>query len=497
MNAEEQKAEWLKCSFSPAYWIHTYIQIYDATNREWIPFKLWKAQFETLKTIQDNRLVIILKARQLGMTWLVLAFALWLMLFHPIATILIFSKRDNEAMYLLGVERMKGMYKRLPDWMKARDVLVDNGHEWMLSNGSIARAFPTSGGDSYTGTCAIVDEADLVPNLNALMNAVKPTIDGGGRMILLSRVDKATPQSEFKNIYRAAKAKINGWTAVFLPWHVRPARDAAWYAAQKADILSRTTSLDDLFQQYPATDIEALAPATLDKRIAAEWLKQCYVESEGLSADSLPKEAPSIPGLAIYALPQDGHTYILGADPAEGNPTSDDSALEVTEAETGEQVASLAGKFQPEIFSAHIDAIGKFFNHAAVLVERNNHGHAVLLWLKQNSNLRRIKGSDGKDGWNSTSVSNALLYDHAATAFREQTTLLHNFTTQTQLSLIEGATLSAPDGEHDDRADAFALSLMGRNRKYTSLGSVTGADEQANKWRVQPEQEAEQSKWQL
>ena len=32
--------------------------------------------------LEANRLVVILKARQLGLTWLVVAFALWLLLFH-------------------------------------------------------------------------------------------------------------------------------------------------------------------------------------------------------------------------------------------------------------------------------------------------------------------------------------------------------------------------------------------------------------------------------
>ncbi len=472
MTSDEQKAEWLKCSYSPAYWIHTYIQIYDATNRVWIPFKLWRAQFETLKTIQANRLVVILKARQLGMTWLVLAFALWLMLFHPIATILLFSKRDDEATYLLGIERMRGMYARLPDWMKARRVEVDNDHEWMLSNGSVARAFPTSAGDSYTATLAVVDEADLVPDLNRLMNAVKPTIDGGGRMILLSRVDKSTPQSEFKNIYRAAKAKLTNWVSVFLPWWVRPERDAAWYEAQKQDILARTTALDDLYQQYPATDTEALAPSTLDKRIAALWLEQCYAESAPLSADNLPSGAPSVPGLVIYRLPEAGRKYVVSGDPAEGNPTSDDSACEVLDHLTGEEVASLAGKFQPAVFASHIDALGKFFNRADAMIERNNHGHAVLLWLRDNSSLRILTGFDDKDGWHSTVLGKTMLYDTCADAFRNKETMLHNFATFTQLSMIEGSTLRAPEGEMDDRADAYALALVARVR----AGSRASAD---------------------
>ncbi len=58
------------------------------------------------------------------------------------------------------------MYAKLPAWMRSA-VVQDNDHEWQLSNGSVARAFPTSAGDSYTATLAIVDEADLVPRPGA------------------------------------------------------------------------------------------------------------------------------------------------------------------------------------------------------------------------------------------------------------------------------------------------------------------------------------------
>jgi hypothetical protein len=159
-------------------------------------------------------------------------------------------------------------------------------------------------------------------------------------------------------------------------------------------------------------------------------------------------------------LPQPGRSYVLGADPAEGNPTSDDSALTVLDRDSGEEVASLAGKLQPSTLAAHIDTIGKWYHNAAVLVERNNHGHAVLLWLREHSPLVQVPGHDGHPGWLSNAKGKALLYDTAADAFRERETRLHNFVTFTQLASIEGSTLRAPEGEADDRADSYALACM-------------------------------------
>jgi hypothetical protein len=141
----DERVEWLKCRESPAYFVHSYGRVYDGRQRRWVPFKLWPVQREVLRAMHERPRVVVLKARQLGMTWLGLGYAMWLMLFRPAATVLLFSRRDEEAEHLLD-DRMRGMYERLPLWLAAREVRVAASHEWRLSNGSEARAFPTTGG---------------------------------------------------------------------------------------------------------------------------------------------------------------------------------------------------------------------------------------------------------------------------------------------------------------------------------------------------------------
>jgi hypothetical protein len=231
-------------------------------------------------------------------------------------------------------------------------------------------------------------------------------------MVLLSRSDKAKPQSPFKRMYTAARQGQNDWLPVFLPWQARPDRDAAWYESQRRDVLARTGSLDDLAEQYPATDAEALAPRVLDKRIPADWLQQCFVEQAPLA---LPPEAPAIPGLSLFAWPQPGHRYVIGADPAEGNPTSDDSALCVLDVNSGAQVAELAGKFEPSVFASYAYQLAVWFYKAGILVERNNHGHTVLLWIRAcGSDVRALHGHDDKPGWLSSTLGKTQLYDTCA-----------------------------------------------------------------------------------
>ncbi len=449
-----------RVQFDPGHFVNSYCKIYDPgkgeTGGDWLPFSLWPMQRSALDHLHTSRLSVWLKARQLGMTWLSLAYALWLLIFRPGCTVLLFSRRDTEAKDLL--KRIKGMGRNLPEWLRPVSA-QENTESWELTNGSRCLCFPTTAGDSYTASLAVVDEADLVPDLDRLLSSVKPTIDAGGKLLLLSRVDKAKPQSTFKRVYRSAVSGLSEWVPLFLPWAARPDRTVEWYEAQKADSLARTGTLDALWEQYPTTDLEALAPASLDKLLPADLLGQCFYECQDVRHDG-----PAIRSLKVFSVPHPLGRYVLGIDPAEGNPTSDDSALCVLSQDTGEQVAEVAGKFAPDVIGGYADKLAGWYNDAPLMPERNNHGHALILWLRDNTKRTILKGHDGKAGWLSSSKGKTLLYDGLAEKVRERAVRVCSRRCLDQLSSIEGKTLRAPEGEMDDLADSFALAVAGANQ---------------------------------
>jgi hypothetical protein len=456
-----------KCRRDLAHFCKHHCKILASKDRsgDWIPFDLWPAQQQVASDLESHREVVALKARQLGFTWLVVAFALRELLFNPVATVLFFSKRDDEAAELVGF-RLREMYARLPDWMRTDGITADKAHEFAVGNGSRALAFATTGGRSYTATLAIIDEADHVPNncLQRMLSAIKPTVDAGGRLILLSTVDKSEPESVFKRLYRAARARGNSYYPIFAPWTAAPWRRPEWYEEKRRAIVTATGSEDDLWQEYPATDAEALAPRQLDKRIPRAWLTQCFVEAQPIDPGAWYAPAyrlPAIPGLAVYMRPQVGHTYVIGADPAEGNPTSDDSALTVLDAASGEEVATLAGRFEPTVLASYIAQLAEWYNGAAVLPERNNHGHAVIARLND-LGVAILSGRDGREGWMSSALGKVAMYDACADAVKNREVVIHSFGTFNQLASIDGSTLRAPEGQHDDKADAFALGCAAR-----------------------------------
>lgn len=463
MNEKEQKAQWLACSLNPAYFVDRFVRIYNASIKAWIPFRIWPAQVTAIEQLQQNQYVIMLKARQLGMSWLCLSYSLWLMLFRPSATILIMSKRDDEAVELLQ-ERLAKMYWELPEWMRARAVVRESAHDFVLSNGSRAKAFPTSGGRSYTASFVLLDEADFLPDLSGTLNALRPTVDAGGQLVMISTVDKEYPTSPFKEIFRDAWYHRTGsYVPVFFPWYARPERTRPWYDQVAIDMRKQTSTDDNLWQEYPETVEQALAPLQLSKRIPFGWLDVCQ---EKAPAPYSGRGVPAVPGLMVWRAPVEGRRYIIGADPAEGNPTSDDSAATVLDADSWEEMASFRGRFEPEVFAGYIDQVGEWYNRAPVMPERNNHGHALILALRTTAKLQVLVGTDEKPGWLSSQRGKVMMYDFAAQVFHDGDTVIRTPETVNQLASIEADTLRAPQGLLDDLADSYALALTGCRWKY-------------------------------
>lgn len=473
----EEKQRWvieyLLCADSLIgflYFIETYCKVLDGGSNEWVPFKLWKGQRKALVKIHRNDKIIILKARQIGLTWLLVAYALWTMIFIPNSIVLFWSKRDDEATELIE-NRLYPMWQKLPPQLQPK-LLVKNAHEMILVNGSRAQAFPTTAGDSYRATLAVLDEFDLVDNQQELLGMVEPTVGDTGKLVIISRVNKKTPQSAFKKIW----ANAMNFTKIFLSWNERPDRDAKWYEAKVQDSLDKTGSMDAVYEQYPSTPEEALAPLVQDKAIPTNWLMRNYSPMVPLDPETL-TSIPAINGLRVYKMPIPGRRYVMGVDTAEGNVNSDDSAINVIDVEYKEEVAVLQGKFTPAVLGGHIYSIARFFNHADALVENNNHGHAVILYV-ENLDGRRVnllKGHDGKIGWTNNAKGKSLMYASGIEMFRSGEHTLHDGPTFTQLSTIEGATLSAPAQMFDDLAVAKMLALQATKLKASTWQAAASA----------------------
>jgi hypothetical protein len=438
-------------------WVASNAKIQETDGR-WVHMDLWDDQVLTLEEMQATDWLLVLKARQLGLTWMCVDELVWMMLTRPGLQAGVYSLREEEAIAV--VQRVKDVYARVrPEWYHG-PAAIDNNNHWRMANGSAVRAFSSTSGDSYTFGYVLVDEADLIPDLGGVLRRAEPTIADGGKMRLVSRSNKTAPASLFKAMYRAARDGRSKWRSIFLPWWARPTRTVEWYDEQRRTTHAATGNLDFVYEQYPENPDEALAPAESDKRFPMSWVEACLEVRAPLAGPTL----PTLPGLKVWSMPQADVRYYLGGDPAEGNPTSDPSTAQVIDSD-GHQVARLAGRFDPTVFASHVRKLAKWYNEASVLIERNNHGHAVHVALTEIPDLagaNLVMGRDSKLGWLSNVTGNVALYDNLADSLRDRRLVIRDRETADQLQTILGADLSAPEGLNDDLADALGLADMCR-----------------------------------
>ncbi|HEU4322115.1 MAG TPA: terminase family protein [Roseiflexaceae bacterium] len=476
MAESEQRAavEFAKCNLDPAYFTDQYLIIDDAQGHGEgggvMPFKLWPAQVGVMWLLLTRRLVIILKARQLGISWVCCGYALWHCVFQPGKRVLLFSKNENDAKE--NLERVKKLFERLPEWMlEMLPVLVtDNSEELVWSNGSKIESLPSSpdSGRGRTGSLVILDEAAFQLWADRLYAALKPTIDGGGQLIVLSSANGVG--NLFHLLWTRAVAGLNAYAAVFLPWWTRPGRDEAWYARQFEEYPDPAI----VRQEYPATANEAFLVSGRT-RFSPDWISAqgAHVRS-GIPRDQWPEALRKLNlaggSLTIYRLPDPEREYSLGADVAEGLEHGDYSVGEVLDSKSWEQCAELHGHWEPDTFAALLDALATAYG-CDPLIERNNHGHAVLLAFKH-LNGRPMLGHDQRPGWLTNEQYKKIAIDFLAAALRDGSIIIHTLATLNELqiySVLKNGSTGAPNGYFDDRVMALAIALQAAlrgNRKF-------------------------------
>jgi hypothetical protein len=454
--------EFNNCSIDCAYFIDGYLTLEEPQEEGvgggLIPFKLWPVQVDVVWTLMTSKFLIILKARQLGISWLCCGYALWKCLFNAGQTVLLFSRGQDDADELL--RRVRVLYERMPEWLRVACPLakVPNMSEMAWANGSRVKSFPATpnAGSGWTASLAIIDEAAKIPFADEIYTAIKPTIDRKGQLIVLSSAKGVG--NLFHRLWTKAVAGVSGFRTVFLPWWERPDRDRAWYDARVAE----ATDPNQVKQEYPENSQECfLASGRL--RFDPAWVDaQAANLRDPLPRESLPDRLRDVPGLAVYQLPVPGRTYVVGADVAEGLEHGDYSDASVLDSVTWEEVAAIHGRWEPDEYAKHLMAMGNAYS-APVAVERNNHGHAVLATMKLAGFTRVALGHDGRPGWNTNVQTKPQMIDLLATALRDGLIVVRTAAALDELKVYrikpDGST-GAPPSFNDDRVMSRAIALI-------------------------------------
>jgi hypothetical protein len=156
-----------------------------APTRELTYLKVLARQFER----GDPPLLLVPKARRMRLTWLFVALHLRLALSRPHARIFFVSSKQEKSGEL--IERARGILARLPPWAGGHRVTVDEGDPpaLRLPETDAALIGVPEGADQlrqYTATAILADEFGTWQWPRLAYAAMRPTIDGGGRLTILS-----------------------------------------------------------------------------------------------------------------------------------------------------------------------------------------------------------------------------------------------------------------------------------------------------------------------
>lgn len=460
-SSTEHDEEWAKYRADPAKFIDE-LCIIDETQGDTItgtvPFKLWDDQKAVVGTLAAEDRVIILKARQLGISWLVCGYVLHLCVFHPGKRVILLSQGEEEADEL--TRRVAVMYERLPEWIRLKSPLVKQPQTSKIvwANGSRVQSFAATKrkGRSFTASLLVMDECAHMQFAKHLYTAAKPTIDAvGGRLVILSSANGFG--NLFHDLWQKAEAKLNEFAAVFLPWWSRPGRDAAWYAKVKAE----STDPALVKQEYPANPREAFV-ASGRLRFPSDWIdaQEPNLQATGIPPEVLPEAIRSIPGLTVYKLPT-GRRAVIGADVAEGLEHGDFSTATVLDWDSHEELATIHGHWEPDEYAGYLDTLARWYE-AQLVVERNNHGHATLVTLKALECPHVANGPDDRPGWLSNLKTKPESIDALAEELRDGACTVRTpaaLTEMRQYTVVKKGKTSAPEGGYDDRVMAWAIAI--------------------------------------
>lgn len=135
------------------------------------------------------------KTRRMMLSWLMLSLHLWAALFHPQVAVFIQSKKEKDSAFLMSAERMMFVYDHLPPQYNWPQIVKKNGgpdgvgYSYIkFDNGSYIMAVG-QGADqmrSYTASYVMLDEVGFWEQAESSFSALKPTIEGGGKIIMIS-----------------------------------------------------------------------------------------------------------------------------------------------------------------------------------------------------------------------------------------------------------------------------------------------------------------------
>lgn len=356
--------EIVKCGKDPIYFIKTYTKIQHPVKGV-IPFDTYPFQDDCVIDFEKHRFNIVLKSRQLGLSTIVAAYAVWLAIFRKDKNILIIATKLDVAVNMM--KKIKVIFQNIPKWVVIPTIVSETKQKIEFSNGSSIKAVPTSedAGRSEALSLLIIDEAAFVRDFDTIWTGIYPTLSTGGRAIILSTPNGA--QGQYHKLYTEAEAGLNSFNHIRLPWNVHPERDDAWFASETKNMRKKEIA-QELLCDFLSSGDTFINVDQID--VVRQWLSEPKMRS---GADM---------NVWIWNMPLAEHRYIMGADTARGD-GADYSTFHVIDTNTSEVVAEYKGRLKPDQFAELLNDFGRMYQNALLVTENNSYGYATIMKLAE------------------------------------------------------------------------------------------------------------------
>lgn len=504
----------------------SFVYIVDTSNQK-VRFNLNLAQTELNQMIDQNRFIVINKARKAGISTYMLAKALYRCIRNENESILIVSYKADSSKYLF--ETLKKMNEWLPR-EKYPELFPatkrDNRDELLLANGSrivccvagtkeIARGF--------SPTWVHLSEFAYYENQEKQLNSVEQALIDTGKITI--ETTSAGMGNYYYKLFMSALKGNSKYKPYFIPFFHELYRKQfknqhdeaeAWFrATNKGQRLSEKNlekeekllfvqgaslnflmwrryklldmSLNDFYQEYPSNPHESFISSGTSIFEQSKILEQMtfVLSLSPLSQSELSivpeKLKPYIgKGLDIFRLPKRGMRYFAGVDVSAGS-KNDYSTVCFFDSD-GQQCASFYRNDIPIYkFAEIVREIGLFFNYAYLVIERNGLGISLIERLRKDTdepylNMFKHRQFDkGKSrlqlGWLQTANTKSGAISDGKEMFECGliNILCKELLTQMQTYTEENARI---DGHHHDLVQAFLLAIQGMksNKYYVEVG---------------------------
>ncbi len=433
-----------------------------------IPLTLWEHLKKAAAALLTKKLIVWLKSRQIGASWLIAAYCLWYAMHKEGASILLFSKGETEAFELLA--KCRRIYLQLPDFMRLK-VQPDSdgvmGFPIMMSTIKAFAATKTAG-ISFTASVMVCDEWDEHPFAEQNYFSSKPCRDAGGQFIGIFTASNPDPDTLAKVIFQDARKGKNEFTWLFDSYDVRPGRDGEWYEKTKNSIpekeLGFLTPELYMLKNYPRSVEEALSmPQTVSAFNVPTIMTMMQDTKSAIKVDG--DYDSNI--IKIYKPFSLGEYFVAASDTSHGV-GKDYSVTILMNVKTGEISADIMNNsLSPEEFTYHSVNLLRLYKDPLWLIEDNDWG-AVVISSAQKLNYKNIY-TDGKKYGFHTGTNRTDLWGKVIPAINNRQIVIYNINGLRQfLDVIrnteKGGRIEAVGGRNDDYPMAVAIAWFNKDK---------------------------------